>query len=82
MTCEDSRLYLSAYLDDELDVTDTLRMQSHLASCGACRKAQDEQLTLRSALRDPDLYANPSAAFEQRVRDAVRQAAKAEARPL
>lgn len=81
MNCEDSRLYLSAYLDDELDVTDTLRMQSHLASCGACRQAQDERLTLRSALRDPGLYANPSDAFEQRVRDAVRQGAKSEAQP-
>jgi anti-sigma factor RsiW len=80
MTCEDSRLYLSAYLDDELDVTRNLRIQSHLASCAACRKAQDEQLALRSALRDPELRAQPSAEFQNRVRQAVHQAAKTEAR--
>ena len=79
MTCEDSRLYLSAYLDDELGVAESLRMQSHLASCSGCRKAQEEQLALRAALRDPELYAQPSTEFAERLRQTVQRAAKAEA---
>lgn len=79
MTCEDSRLYLSAYVDDELDVPDILRIQSHLASCAACRKVQDEQFALRSALHDPELRGQPSAEFQQRIRQAVNQSAKTEA---
>jgi len=80
MNCTDSRIYLPAYLDDELDVAESLRVQRHLSECGNCRQAQDEQLALRSALRDPDLYALPSADFSKRIEAAVRRAAKEEAR--
>jgi anti-sigma factor RsiW len=80
MTCDDSRVYLAAYLDDELDVADSLRIQKHLVDCENCRKAQDQQLALRSALRDPSLYAQPSADFSRRIEAAVRRAARDEAR--
>jgi anti-sigma factor RsiW len=79
MSCDDSRIYLAAYLDDELDVAGSLRVQKHLTQCPDCRRARDEQLALRSALRDPDLYAHPSADFSKRVAAAVRRAARAEA---
>jgi len=80
MNCDDSRIYLPAYLDGELGVGESLRVQGHLADCGDCRQAQDEQLALRSALRDSDLYAHPAADFSKRIEAAVRGAAKAEAR--
>ena len=80
MNCDDSRTYLPAYLDDELGVAESVRVQKHLAECGDCRQAQDEQLALRSALRDPDLYTHPSADFSRRIEAAVRKAAKDEAR--
>lgn len=80
MTCDDSRTYLSAYLDDELDVAESLRIQKHLAGCQDCQQAQDEQLVLRSALRDPDLRACPSVDFSKRIEAAVRGASREEAR--
>ena len=80
MNCDDSRIYLPAYLDDELDVAESLRVQKHLAGCQNCRQTEDEQLFLRSALRDPDLRAYPSADFSERIEVVVRQAAKEEAR--
>lgn len=79
MNCDDSRIYLPAYLDDELDVAGTLRVQKHLAECADCRRARDQQLAFRSALRDPGLYAHPSAEFAKRIESAVRRAAKTEA---
>ena len=51
MNCNDSHLYLPVYLDDELDVAESLRVHKHLAECLNCRLAQSEQLALRSALR-------------------------------
>ena len=73
MTCQDSRIYLSAYLDDELDVPQTLLVQSHLAACPACRRAQEEALALRAALRG--LREPASDALAKRVQGAVRRAA-------
>ncbi len=80
MNCDDSRIYLPAYLDDELDVAESLRVQKHLAECGDCRRVQDRQVVLRAALRDPGLRAHPSAEFAKRLEMAVRKAAKEEAR--
>ena len=80
MNCDDSRIYLPAYLDEELGVAESLRVQKHLSECGDCRQLQDEQLSLRSALRDPALYALPSVDFSKRIEAAVRRAAQEEAR--
>jgi anti-sigma factor RsiW len=80
MNCDDSLIYLPAYLDEELDVAESLRVQKHLAECADCRRAQDEQLALLSALRDSDLFAHPSADFSERIEAAVLRAAKEEAR--
>jgi anti-sigma factor RsiW len=80
MTCEDSRIYLPAYLDDELGVAENLHMQKHLAGCAKCRQAQEEQLVLRSALRDPGLYAHSTPDLAKRIETSVLRAAKDEAR--
>lgn len=78
MTCQDSRIYLSAYLDDELGVADTLMVRSHLAGCAECRRAQEEALALRAALRG--LREPASEDLAKRVQGAVRRAAKEEGR--
>ena len=80
MNCDDSHIYLPAYLDEVLGVGECLRVQGHLAECGDCRRAQDEQLALRSAMRDSDLYAQPSVDFSKRIEAAVRRAAQEEGR--
>jgi anti-sigma factor RsiW len=80
MNCNDSRVYLPAYLDDELGVAESLLVQKHLSQCEDCRSTHDQQQALRTALRDPDLVAHPSADFSKRLQAAVRQAAKKEGR--
>ena len=80
MNCEDLKMYLSAYLDDELGVTESLRLERHLTQCGGCRQLQEAQLALRTALRDPSLRFEPTADFANRVASAVRRKAKEEAR--
>jgi anti-sigma factor RsiW len=79
MTCEDIRMYRSAYLDDELDAAESLRLERHVNQCRGCREVQEAQLALRSALRDPDMYFRPHADFEKRIASVVRLQAKKEA---
>jgi len=76
MNCEDLKMYLAAYLDDELDIAESLRLDQHLTECAECRRLQEEHLALRSALRDPGLRYEPSAALANRVASAVRRRAK------
>jgi anti-sigma factor RsiW len=80
MNCEESLTYLAAYLDDELDVAKSLDVQKHLTKCADCRQLEDEQVVLRSALRDPELSFKPPAEFAKRIEAAVRGAARNEAR--
>src|SRR5579862_4039905 len=79
MNCDDSRTYLDAYLDDELGVAESLGVQKHLILCADCRQSQQEQLALRSALRDPEMYSQPSDDFARRIEEVVRRAARQEA---
>lgn len=80
MNCEDSRIYLPAYLDDELDVAESLQVQEHLAHCADCRQEEEEHLELRSVLRNASLYASPSPEFARRIHAVIRRAAKQDAR--
>ncbi len=79
MTCDDARLLLHAYLDDELDVTQSAAMERHLADCAACAAERREFGRLRQALAQPALY--------RRAPDALRRtwempaAASSAARP-
>jgi len=49
--CRTVRSWVSAAHDDELSVEQQVAMDSHLASCTACRRAQDELVSLGVALR-------------------------------
>jgi len=80
MNCQDLRMYLSAYLDDELDIAESLRLEKHIAECRACRQTQEAQFALRSALRNPDLYFEPSPGFASRIASIVNSEAKKIAR--
>jgi anti-sigma factor (TIGR02949 family) len=51
MQCNDARLLLHAYLDDELDAGDSVRLIRHVAKCPACSRALERQSQLRELLR-------------------------------
>jgi anti-sigma factor RsiW len=56
MMCEDARLLLHAYLDDELDAAQSASMVAHLRSCAGCAASYGDQTRLRKALAQPGLY--------------------------
>jgi anti-sigma factor RsiW len=72
MSCEELRAYLPAYLDNELEVADIIRIEQHLAECADCRGARDQAMALRTALTGADLYERPASGLERKVRGAVR----------
>jgi anti-sigma factor RsiW len=78
MTCEDARLLLHAYLDDELDAAQSASMERHLAGCAACAAHRREHERLRQALAQPALYRRTPEALRQRWEA---PAAKPAARP-
>ncbi len=56
MMCDDARLLLHAYLDDELDAANSASMARHMQACPACAARYDAYATLRKGLAQPALY--------------------------
>ncbi len=74
MSCSEFRTLLHAYLDGELDLVRQVEIEDHLRTCGACSRAYQAQLALRSALRSDELYFRAPAHLERRVRMAAQPA--------
>lgn len=71
MNCQENRVLLHAFLDDELDPVRSLDVQSHLDECPDCARKHAAQRSLRSVLRDEVLYFRSPVGFETRVRMAL-----------
>ncbi|HJP97491.1 MAG TPA: anti-sigma factor [Rhodanobacteraceae bacterium] len=67
MNCQDVRVLLHAYLDDELDAVDSLAVARHLAECDACKQRLDAYAQLGVNLRQAHLYRAAPAALRARV---------------
>lgn len=78
MNHQHPRLQLQAYLDGELDTSQSLKMESHLAECAACRQWLDDQRALRRAFSAPELYFHPDTALRRRIQRKLKNAARAE----
>ena len=66
MTCDDARLLVHAYLDDELDVAQSASMARHLQDCAACTASYGAYARLHKALAQPELYHRAPDALRER----------------
>jgi anti-sigma factor RsiW len=55
MNCAESRLFLHAHADGELDVANGLELERHLRTCAACASEQKSVNSLKAALRQSSL---------------------------
>lgn len=78
MNHQHPRLQLQAYLDGELNASQSLEVESHLSGCGACRQWLDNQRALRRAFSAPDLYFRADAGLRRRILRKLKNAARAE----
>lgn len=81
MNCQDVRLLLHAYLDDELGAADSLAVARHLAECEACMQRLRAYTRLRGDLRNPDLYQAAPAALRARIVSRLPRPAAAQRSP-
>jgi mycothiol system anti-sigma-R factor len=67
MQCDDARLLIHAYLDNELDAGDSVRLTRHLAECPACAR----ELERHAGLKDLLQRAKPERAIPEALRARV-----------
>lgn len=72
MSCTDNgerrELQITAYLDDELDLTSAIELESHLEQCPDCAAALAAQRALKQAIGAADLRYRPGPAQVRRLR--------------
>jgi anti-sigma factor RsiW len=66
MTCDEARLLMHAYLDDELDAAQSASMAMHLQDCAACAASYGTYAQLHKALAQPGLYHRAPDALRKR----------------
>ena len=69
--CEECAALLDLYVDAELTAEETLRVESHLAECPACRAYVDDALAIHAAFADMESVEVP-AGFAETVCAAIR----------
>lgn len=74
MTCDDSRLYLHAYLDGELDAPHAADFARHLESCSACGRALQALESVRSSMQNAQLREPLPPGFESKIRRQLNEA--------
>ena len=72
MDCRESQLWLTAYVDNELDVADAVRLERHLADCADCSRARDAIQELRVAIKAHAVHHPAPAYLRERIRAASR----------
>jgi len=72
MNCAESRLFLHAYADAELDVANSRELERHLKSCAACSAAQKSMQSLKMAVRQSLLRYDAPDSLRKEVRRMAR----------
>ena len=72
MDCTESQHLLTAYIDDELDVTNAVLLEQHLADCGGCRYARDAVQQLRVAIKTHAVHHAAPAYLRARIQASTR----------
>lgn len=73
MTCQELVRSIDAFLDDELSVMETLKVQGHLAFCGSCRTVVESEAKLRAFVEAEALQDVAPAHLRERILRAIEE---------
>jgi anti-sigma factor RsiW len=67
VNCDQTRCFLDAYVDGELDLVRHLEVEHHLLECTSCTEAHEARQALRSALHGEGLYFRAPPGLRERL---------------
>ena len=81
MSCQENTTLIHGYVDGELDLVHSLRVEDHLRECATCSQKYRNLQALRSAVRGGNLYFKPPEDLATRIHLSLQEAEGAR-RPL
>jgi anti-sigma factor RsiW len=82
MSCPEMQVSLDAYIDGELDMTTTLRLEGHLSECDSCRIIYERSRQLHDSVRNQIRYFAAPKRLEDKIRASVRPAGRDQNRSI
>ena len=77
MSCPENDTLIQGYLDGELDLLNTLQLETHLQECATCAQAYKNHQMLRSVMRGEGFYFNAPKHLANRIRLSLHEADEA-----
>ncbi len=81
MTCPENETLIHGYLDGELDLVSSVRLEAHLQQCATCAKAYENHKALSRTLKSGPFYFRASDDLERRIRASLVESRLAAGRP-
>jgi anti-sigma factor RsiW len=79
VNCQENEMLIHAYVDGELDLLSTVKLEAHLRDCTPCAQAHRNLQTLRTGISSGDVYFKAPNHLAERVRLALQEADNGEA---
>lgn len=80
MSCPEYKMLIHGYLDGELDLVNTLKVEEHMRDCTNCAHDYRNHETLSAAIGAGSVYFRPSNDLSSRIRARLQQSDRANAR--
>jgi anti-sigma factor RsiW len=76
MDCDQTKILIDAYVDNELDLVNSLELEQHIRNCQSCTSVYSNYLALHTALKDDSLYYNLPPGLEEKLTASIKSSEK------
>jgi anti-sigma factor RsiW len=80
VSCKENQMLIHAYVDGELDLLNTLKLEAHFRECAHCAQQSSQHQALRSGIARGDLYFKAPPALANRIHMALSESTASEPR--
>jgi len=76
MDCKKAKILIDAYIDNELDIANSLEVEQHIRACKGCSTVYHNYLIIQSTLRDEYTYFSPPPELKKKITASIRNSEK------
>jgi anti-sigma factor RsiW len=76
MDCEQAKILIDAYIDNELDVANSLEVERHIRDCKSCSAGYKNYLVIQSVFKDENMYFSPPPDLKKKITAKIKSSEK------
>src|SRR5258708_8818992 len=76
MNCEETKILIDAFIDNELDAANSLEVERHISACRNCSVVYKKYLVMQSALKDEAMYFTAPPDLRKKITASIKNSEK------